>query len=165
MNEYFSFEKRWKEFIEFIDEIWKYKNIILSIDKINKIEFIPNYNVTFKQWKYNEANYIVILNLEYHKEIFTINLLDKYKINKEFGLGTFKINGTEIIFELESLDVLMLKYSKNSKKSNLLIIVSVLIIIIIFIATMIFFVRKYLINKNKTKTFIDSVSKLMTDDN
>ena len=78
--------ERWKEVIELTDEIWKYKDVILSIDKVNKIEYTNNYNVTFKQLKYNKTNYIVIVNLERRKEIFKIDLLDKYKIQKEFGL-------------------------------------------------------------------------------
>ena len=165
MNKYTPFEKRWKEFIELTDEIWKYKDLILSIDKIDKIEYTYNYNVTFRQWKYNKTNYIVILNLENNTELFKINLLDKYKIEKEFGLGTFTINGTEIIFELEPIDVIMIKYSKNSKKSNLFIIILIVIIIIIIIAVLALISRKYLMNKYKTKSFNDSVSKLMKDDN
>ena len=49
MDEKTPFKDRWKDVIEFTDEIWKYKDIILSIDKVNKIEYIKNYNVTFKQ--------------------------------------------------------------------------------------------------------------------
>ena len=30
-------EERWKDVIEFTDEIWKYKDVILSIDKVNKV--------------------------------------------------------------------------------------------------------------------------------
>ena len=163
MNKYTPFEKRWKEFIELTDEIWKYKDVILSIDKIDKIEYSNNYNAIFKQWKYNKTNYIVVLNLEYNKELFKINLLDEYKIDKEFGLSTFTKNGTEIIFDLEPIDIIMIKYSKSSKKSNSLIIILVLIIIIIFIAIMAFISIKYLKNKSKSKSFNDSVSKLMND--
>ena len=83
-------EERWKDVITFTDEIWKYKDVILSIDKIDKIEYTQNYNVTFKQWKYNKYKYIVIINLERSKEIFKIDLLGNYKIHKEFGLGTLK---------------------------------------------------------------------------
>ena len=32
----------------------------------------------------NKTNYIVIVNLERNKEIFKIDLLDKYKIIKKF---------------------------------------------------------------------------------
>ena len=67
-------EDRWKDIIEFTDEIWKYKDVILSIDKVNKIEYIQNNNVSFRQWKYNNSNYIAIVNLEREKEIFKINL-------------------------------------------------------------------------------------------
>ena len=38
MDEITPFKDRWKDVIEFTDEIWKYKDIILSIDKVNKIE-------------------------------------------------------------------------------------------------------------------------------
>ena len=129
------------------------------------------YNVSFKQWKYNNTNYIVIVNLEYRKEIFKIDLLDNFTIHKEFGLGNYLENGTELIFDLEPIDVIMITYSKsskssnNSKSSNLLAIFSIIIIIIIIIGVSCFFTRKYLLKKYKTKTFIDSVSKLMGDDN
>ena len=33
-------------------KFWKYKDIILSFDKVNKIETVKNPNVKFKQWKY-----------------------------------------------------------------------------------------------------------------
>ena len=136
MDKYNPVEERWKDVIEFTDEIWKY----------------------------NKINYIVIVNLERKKEIFKINLLEKYKIHKEFGLGKFNKNGTEIIFDLEPIDVIMITYSKNSK-SHLLVIFLIIIIIIIAIGAIVFFARKYLMNKYKTKNFIDSVSKLMNDDN
>ena len=165
MDEISPFEDRWKEVIEFTDEIWKYKDVILSIDKVNKIEYTKNYNVSFKQWKYNKINYIVIVNLEREKEIFKINLLDDYKIYKEFGLGNYTKNGTELIFDLEPIDVIMISYSKISKSSNLLAIFSIIIIIIIIIGVSGFFARKYLLNKYETKTFVDSASKLMNDDN
>ena len=162
MDQYNSTEKRWRDVITFIDEIWKYKDIILSIDKVNKIEYTQNYNVSFRQWRYNKNNYIAIVNLERSKETFKINLLDKYKINKEFGLGKYKKNGTELIFDLEPIDVIMIKFSKA--KSNALVIFLIIIIIIIIIGVIVFFVRKYLMNKYRTKNFIDSVSKLMNDD-
>ena len=158
--------ERWKDVIKFTDEIWEYKDVILSIDKVNKIEYTKNYNVSFKQWKYNKTNYIVIVNLEREKEIFKINLLDDYKIHKEFGLGNYLKNGTELIFNLEPIDVIMITYSKNSK-SNIFVIFLIIIIIIIIIDLIGFFARKCLLNKNKyeTKTFVDSASKLMGDDN
>ena len=174
MDEISPFEDRWKEVIEFTDEIWKYKDVILSIDETNKIEYSKNYNIKFKQWKYNNSNYIVIINLEEKKEIFKIDLLDKYEINKEFGLGTFKENGTEIIFNLEPIDVIMMKFTgtkrednpeEESNKSNILIIFLIILIIIIFIVVMFFIVKRYLMKKNMTNNYIDSVSKLMTDDN
>ena len=82
--------ERWKDIIEFTDQIWKYKDVILSIDKVNKIKYEQNNNVTFRQWKYNNSNYIVVNNLERKKDIFKIDLLDNYNIHKEFGLGNFK---------------------------------------------------------------------------
>ena len=45
------FEDRWKDVIEVTNEIWKYKDIILSIDKVNEIQTSKNRNVKFKQWK------------------------------------------------------------------------------------------------------------------
>ena len=163
LNSTTPIEVRWKDIIEFTDEIWKYKDVILSIDKVNKIEYIENNNVVFKHWKYNNNNYIAIVNLETEKEIFIIDLLDKYNINKEFGLGTFEKNGTEIILNLEPIDVMMIKFSKNSSNSNnLLIAFLIIIIIIVFIALVVFFFRKLKI-KYDTKIFVDSVSKLMND--
>ena len=38
MDKISPIEDRWKDIIEFTDEIWKYKDVILSIDKVNKIE-------------------------------------------------------------------------------------------------------------------------------
>ena len=54
--------------------------------------------------KYNNSNYIFVNNLERQKETFKIDLLDTYDISKEIGLGTFKKNGTQIIFNLERID-------------------------------------------------------------
>ena len=138
---------------------------------MNKIEYKKNNNVTFKQWKYNNSNYIAVVNLEREKEIFKIDLLDKFYIKKEFGLGTFKKNGTEIIFNLEPIDVIMIKYSKNfpedssdsSDSNNLLIIFIIIIIVIIFIAILFFIVKKYLMRKNETNNFAESVSKSIND--
>ena len=165
MDDVTPFEDVWKNVTELTEHIWKYKDLILSIDEINKIEFTKNLNVTFRQWKYNKTNYIVVVNLEREKEIFKIDLLDKYKIVKEFGLGNYKKNGTEIIFNLEPIDVIMIKYTKNSKKSNFLLIFFIVIIIIILIAAAAFFAKKYFLKKYKTKVFVESVSKLMNDEN
>ena len=71
---------RWKDIVEITDQLWEYKDIILSIDKVNKIKYVQNNNVTFRQWKYNNSNYIAVNNLERRKEIFKIDLLDKYEI-------------------------------------------------------------------------------------
>ena len=159
------FEDVWKVVIELSEKIWKYKDVILSIDEVNKIEYTKNLNVSFRQWKYKKINYIVVVNLERNKEIFRINLLDKYKINKEFGLGNFIKNGTEIIFNLEPIDVIMIKYTKNAKKYNFLIIFTIVVIIIILIGVIAFIVKKFFMTKYKTKFFINSISKLMNDDN
>ena len=87
---------RWKDIVEFTDQIWKYKDVILSIDKVNKIEYVQNNNVTFGLRKYNNSNYIFVNNLEREKEIFKIDLLDKYNIYKEFGLGNIKKMETKL---------------------------------------------------------------------
>ena len=89
--------------------------------------------------------------------------MDKYDIYKEFGLGTFKKNRTEIIINLEPIDVIMIRYSKSPSESNLLIIFFIIIIIIIIIAAMIFIFKRHLKKKSKTKTFVNSISKLMDD--
>ena len=159
-------KERWKDIVEITDQLWEYKDIILSIDKVNKIKYVKNNNVTFGLWKYNNSNYIAVNNLERQKDIFKLDLLDKYEIAKQFGLGTFEKNGTEIIFNLEPIDVIMIKYSKSSSSSKtnyLLIIFIILIIIMIFIALAIFFAKRYFVKNEKTKTFIDSVSKLMDE--
>ena len=145
---------RWKDIVEITDQLWEYKDIILSIDKVNKIKYVQNNNVTFRQWKYNNSNYIAVNNLERRKEIFKIDLLDKYEISKQFGLGTFEKNGTEIIFNLEPIDVIMIKNSKSSSSSKtnyLLIIFIILIIIMIFIALAIFFAKRYFVKNEKRK--------------
>ena len=84
------FETRWKDIIELTDQIWQYKDMILSIEKVHQIEYTENNNVAFRQWKYNGHYYIVIVNLGRKKEILEINLLKGYNVIKEFGLGTFK---------------------------------------------------------------------------
>ena len=58
----------------------------------------------------------------------------------------------------------MITFSKSSK-SHTFAIILIIIIIIIVIGVVVFFVRKYLMNKYKTNNFIESVSKLMNDDN
>ena len=162
MNETTPIKERWKDIITLTDEIWKYKDVFLSVDKVNKIEYVQNYNVTFGQWKHNNINYIAIVNLEREKETFKINLLEQYIIHKEFGLGTFKVNGNEINFNLEPIDVILIKLIKNSS-NNTLIIFIVIILIIILVVVLIFFVKRYLDKKYKTKIFVNSVSKLMDD--
>ena len=56
----------------------------------------------------------------------------------------------------------MITFSKSSKSHAFAIF---LIIIIIVIGMVIFFARKYLMNKYNTSNFNESVSKLMNDDN
>ena len=121
MNKTSPIKERWKDIIALTDEIWKYKDVFLSVDKVNKIEYVQNYNVTFGQWKHNNINYIAIVNLEREKETFKINLLEQYIIHKEFGLGIFKINGNEINFNLEPIDVILIKLIKNSSNNTLII--------------------------------------------
>ena len=106
MDKITPIKDRWKDIVEITDQLWEYKDIILSIDKVNKIKYVQNNIVTFRQWKYNNSNYIAVNDLERRKEIFKIDLLDKYEINKLFGLGTFEKIGTEIIFNLEPIDVI-----------------------------------------------------------
>ena len=164
MDKITPLKDRWKDVIQFTDEIWKYKDVILSIEKVNKIEYIQNNNVSFRQWKFNKTNYITVCNLEKYKEIFKIDLLDKYKVYKELGLGKMEKNGTQIIFYLEPIDVMIIKYAdKSESKSNFVIIFVIIIIVIIFIIVIVFIAQKYFMKKYKTKTFIDSVSKLMND--
>ena len=143
------FEERFRDVIEFTDQIWKYKDVILSVDKINEIDYKKNDNVVFKQWKYNDSNYIVIVNLERTNEIFEINLLSKSKVIKEFGLGNFEQNGNNIILSLQPIDVFMIKYtfdnSDNSGKSHLIIIFVIFLLILIVLIFL--FVRKYYIKK------------------
>ena len=86
MNHVSSFKDRWKEVIEFTDQIWEYKDIILSIEEVDEIKYINNINVAFKQWKYNNMNYIVIVNLVRNKEKFEIDILEDCKINKDFSV-------------------------------------------------------------------------------
>ena len=153
------FEERFSDVIEFTDQIWKYKDVILSVEKINEIEYKKNDNVVFKQWKYNDSNYIVIVNLERTNETFQLNLLKKSKVIKEFGLGTFEQKGNNIILNLQPIDVFMIKYtfdnSDNSDDSenSLLIIILVIISLLILIIILLFFGRKYYIKKKNKINF------------
>ena len=47
MDKIIPIAELWKNVITFTDQLWEYKDIILSIDKVNKIEYVQNYNVTF----------------------------------------------------------------------------------------------------------------------
>ena len=165
MNHISSFKDRWKDVIEFTNQIWEYKDIILSVEEVDEIKYMNNTNVIFKQWKYNNINYIVVVNLVRNSENFEIDILDNCEINKDFGLGKLKKSGSKIIFELEPIDVIMIKYKiSNSKKSNLYtIIICVLIAIVVIILVIGLFIRKYNIRKNKTNEFIDTNSKLISD--
>jgi len=144
------FEERFRDVIEFTDQIWKYKDVILSVEKINEIEYKKNDNIVFKQWKYNDSNYVVIVNLERTNEIFEINLLNKCKVIKEFGLGSFVQKENNIILSLQPIDVFMIKYTFDNSGNSLLIIIFVIIILHILIVLVFFIVRKYyIIKKNK----------------
>ena len=168
------------------------KNIILSIEKFNKIEAATHPNITFKQWKYNNDNYIVFVNLERNDEIFEINLLDEYEINIEFGLGSIQKNRTNVTLYLKPIDVIMIKYTNsnndnsnnnnsnnnnsnnnndnskndnsnfNSKNNTFIIIISIIILIAIIIIIA-FFIRRYIIKKEKNDNFINTTSELMDD--
>ena len=160
------FEDRWKDVINVTNEIWKYKDIILSIDKVNEIKTSKNRNVKFKQWKYKSDNYIVVINLERNNETFVINLLDEFDTKKEFGLGSIEKNGNNITFNLNPIDVIMLKYSKNDKndkndKNNSVAIVSIIISLIIVVIVAAFIVKKYIKNRNENNISINSTSKLI----
>jgi hypothetical protein len=144
MNKTTPFESRWKDVIELTDQIWEYKDMILSIEKVHQIEYTENNNVAFRQWKYNGYYYIVIVNLGRQNETLEINLLNKYSVNKEFGLGTFKQHKNNITFYIKPIDVLMIKYKLDSShNSNWIIIVIVLIIIILISIIIVYIVKKY----------------------
>ena len=118
-NDVTPFEPRWKDVIEFTDEIWKYKDLFLSIEKVDTIEYIKNNNVVCKQWKVNNSNYIAVINLERDNETFKLNLSDKYEIYKELGNSTYEIKDKEITFNLSPIDVILIKYnSKNNTPDN-----------------------------------------------
>ena len=147
-----TFEERWEDVIEFTDEIWKYKDVILSIEEIDEIKYENNTNVAFKQWKYNDSNYIVIVNLERTNQIFTINNCEL--VNKEFGLGTIKNIGNNLIFYLEPIDVIMIKYKikndiKENEDNNLIIIVPIIIIAVLALVIIGLLIKRYMTKKSK----------------
>ena len=154
------FEERFRDVIEFTDQIWKYKDIILSVEKINEIKYKNNNNIVFKQWKYNDYNYLVIVNLERINEIFEIDLLNEYEVIKEFGLGNFKQNKNNIIVYLEPIDVFMIKYKldklDNSHSSFLIIIIVLIILIAIAILTL-FIVRRYFKKRENKETGLGAI--------
>ena len=151
------FEERFRDVIEFTDQIWKYKDIILSVEKINEIKYKNNNNIVFKQWKYNDYNYIVIVNLERINEIFEIDLLNEYEVIKEFGLGNFKQNKNNIIVYLEPIDVFMIKYKLDNSHSSFLTIIIVLIILIAIAILTLFIVRRYFKNKKNKETGLGAI--------
>ena len=156
------FESRWKEVIELTDQIWKYKDMILSIEKIDQIEYEQNNNIAFKQWKYNGYNYIVIVNLGRQNEILEMNLIKKYSIIKEFGLGNFKQHKNNIIFYLEPIDVLMIKYKlDNSSNSSLIFIIALILILLIIISIIIIYIVKKFYKTINTKKFIETIEPMM----
>ena len=159
-NETTPFESRWKDVIEFTDQIWEYKDIILSIEKVHQIEYTENNNIAFRQWKYNDYYYIVIVNLGRNKEILEMDLLKRYKVIKEFGFGTFKQHKNNITFYIEPIDVLMVKYNFEHSTNSNLVIIFVLIFIIILSIIIIYIVKRYYTNVN-TKKFIDKIEPIM----
>lgn len=157
------FESRWKDVIELTEQIWKYKDIILSIEKVHQIEYKENNNVAFKQWKYNGYNYIIIANLGRKNQIFEINLLKKYSVIKEFGLGTFKQHKNNITFYIKPIDALMIKYkSDNSNTSTIIIIIVSIFLIILSIIILFYIVKKYH-KKYYTIKFIKGLEPIMDE--
>ena len=149
------FETRWKDIIELTDQIWQYKDMILSIEKVHQIEYTENNNVAFRQWKYNGYNYIVITNLGRQKETLEKNLLKRYSVIKEFGLGTYKQYKNNITFYIEPIDVLMIKYDYvHSHISNLIIIFVLIFIIILSIIIIMYIIKRYY-KKDDTKKMND----------
>ena len=135
--------------------------MILSIEKVDKIEFKENNNVAFKQWKYNGYNYFVIANNVRGNEILEINLLKKYNIIKEFGLGSFKQNNNIITFYIKPIDVLMIKYKLDNSNNSSSIIIFIIIISIIIISIIIIYMVKKYCKKVETKKFIDRIEPIM----
>ena len=154
MNKTTPFESRWKDVIELTDQIWEYKDMILSIEKVDRIEYKENNNIAFKQWKYNGYNYIVIANLGRENQKFEIDLINKYSVVKEFGLGTFKQHDNIITFNIEPVDALMIKYKLDKSFNSSLIIILVLIFLIISAIIIIYIVKRYY-KKDDTKKLID----------
>ena len=163
VNNITPFEPRWNDVIEFTDEIWKYKDLFLSIETVDKIEYIKNEHVAFKQWKVNNSNYIAAINLERDNETFKVNLSNNYEINKEFGNGTFEKNGNEITFYLSPIDVILIKYisfdntqdgnnnnnnnNTNTGKTKLIIIIVCSCVGAIILVVAIILIRKKMIAK------------------
>ena len=147
VNETTPFEPRWKDVIEFTDEIWKYKDLFLSIEEVDKIEYIENKNVAFKQWKVNNSNYIAVINLERDNETFKVNLSNNCEINKEFGLGTYEKKGNEITFNLSPIDVILIKYNYNKNNTNLIIIIVCSCVGAIILVVAIILIRKKMISR------------------
>ena len=154
MSNITPFESRWKDIIELTDQIWEYKDMILSIEKVHQIEYTENNNVAFRQWKYNGHYYIVIVNLGRKKEILEINLLKRYNVIKEFGLGTFKQYKNNITFYIEPIDALMVKYDLEYSPISNLVIIFVLIFVIILSTIIIYIIKRYF-KKDDTNKFND----------
>ena len=165
MDKTTPFETRWKDVIELTDQIWEYKDMILSIEKVHQIEYTENNNVAFRQWKYNGYNYIVVTNLGRKKEILEINLLKRYRVIKEFGLGTFKQYNNNITFYIEPIDVLMVKKEFQHIPISNLIIVIVLIFVIIISIILMYIIKRYYkkddIKKDNDKRLEPIMDKIM----
>ena len=165
MDKITPFETRWNDVIELTDQIWEYKDMILSIEKVHQIEYTENNNVAFRQWKYNGYNYIVVTNLGRKKEILEINLLKRYRVIKEFGLGTFKQYNNNITFYIDPIDVLMIKYEFQHTPISNLIIVIVLIFVIIISIILMYIIKRYYkkddIKKDNDKRLEPIMDKIM----
>ena len=97
--------------------------------------------------------------MERANEIFEINLLNKCKVIKEFGLGTFEQNENNIIINLQPIDVFMIKYifdnsdNLDYSENSYLIIIFVIIFLLILITSLAFIGRKYYIKKKNKIDF------------
>ena len=93
-----------------------------------------------------------------------INLLNKYSVNKEFGLGTFKQHKNNITFYIKPIDVLMIKYKLDSShNSNWIIIIVIVLIIIILISIIIVYIVKKYHKKDDEKIINDKGLLPLTD--
>ena len=101
--------------------------------------------------------------MERNNEIFEMNLLDKCKVIKEFGLGTFKQKKNNITFYLEPIDTIMIKYKIEDSHSSTLILIIVILSIIIIVGVILYIARKiYFIKKeNQIKSIGKGLEPIM----